>query len=50
MSTADASSSGLGLLTEAELSAALADCRHHLRQPDTSFTLYTVAQVWGRNA
>jgi ubiquinone/menaquinone biosynthesis C-methylase UbiE len=40
---------GRGLLTEAELSAALADCRQHLRQPDTAFTLYTVAQVWGRN-
>lgn len=41
---------GLGLLTDAELSAALTKCRDHLRQPDTSFTLYTVAQVWGRNA
>jgi SAM-dependent methyltransferase len=40
----------LDLLTESELPAALAECRHHLRQPDTSFTMYTVAQVWGRTA
>jgi hypothetical protein len=26
----------------------LADCRAHLRTPGTSFTMYTVAQVWGR--
>ena len=38
----------LGLLTEAELPAVIAACREHLRQPDTSFTMYTVAQVWGR--
>ncbi|MFN7921199.1 MAG: methyltransferase domain-containing protein [Bryobacteraceae bacterium] len=38
----------LGLLTEAELDRALAECREHLRQPGTSFTMYTVAQVWGR--
>jgi SAM-dependent methyltransferase len=38
----------LGLLTEAELQTALAECRQHLRQPDTAFTMYTVAQVWGR--
>ena len=37
-----------GLLTEAEFSSALAECREHLQQADTSFTLYTVAQVWGR--
>jgi SAM-dependent methyltransferase len=37
----------LGLLSEAELSTALVECRSHLRQPDTSFTMYTVAQVWG---
>jgi SAM-dependent methyltransferase len=38
----------LGLLTEADLSTALADCRAHLRRPGTAFTMYTVAQVWGR--
>jgi SAM-dependent methyltransferase len=39
----------LGLVSEAELVAALADCRMHLRQPHTAFTMYTVAQVWGRS-
>jgi len=39
---------GLGLLGEHELAAALADCRSHLAKPGTSFTMYTVAQVWGR--
>jgi SAM-dependent methyltransferase len=38
----------LGLLTEAELPQVLAECRAHLHQPGTSFTMYTVAQVWGR--
>jgi ubiquinone/menaquinone biosynthesis C-methylase UbiE len=38
----------LGLLSESELSVVLAECRDHLRKPDTSFTMYTVAQVWGR--
>lgn len=38
----------LGLMTEAEFPALLAECRRHLRQPDTIFTMYTVAQVWGR--
>ena len=38
----------LGLLSEAELQEALDQCRRHLRQPDTAFTMYTVAQVWGR--
>ena len=38
----------LGLLSEAELTAALAQCRAHLRDPGTVFTMYTVAQVWGR--
>ena len=37
-----------GLLSEAEFSDALDQCRAHLRQPDTAFTMYTVAQVWGR--
>ena len=39
---------GLGLLSESELSEVIAECRNHLHQPDTSFTMYTVAQVWGR--
>jgi SAM-dependent methyltransferase len=38
----------LGLLSESEFSDVLAECRNHLRKPDTSFTMYTVAQVWGR--
>ena len=40
----------LGLLTEGELPTLLAECRDHLQRPDTSFTMYTVAQVWGRTA
>lgn len=38
----------LGLINEADLDAALADCRRHLARPETSFTMYTLAQVWGR--
>jgi SAM-dependent methyltransferase len=38
----------LGLLSDAELLTALAQCRAHLRNPGTVFTMYTVAQVWGR--
>ncbi len=38
----------LGLLSEREFPDLLADCRGHLRQPDMSFTLYAVAQVWGK--
>lgn len=38
----------LGLMSEAELVTALAECRAHLRDPGTVFTMYTVAQVWGR--
>jgi hypothetical protein len=38
----------LGLLSEVELPVLLAQCREHLRQPDTVFTTYTVAQVWGQ--
>jgi SAM-dependent methyltransferase len=38
----------LGLLTEADLASALAACRKHLHDPGTVFTMYTVAQVWGR--
>jgi SAM-dependent methyltransferase len=37
-----------GLMSSAEIDATLADCRRHLCQPDTTFTTYTVAQVWGR--
>lgn len=40
----------LGILTEMDFHAALADCRRHLAKPGTSFTMYTVAQVWGRKA
>jgi len=40
----------LGLLGEGEFEAVLADCRAHLAKPGTSFTMYTVAQVWGRTA
>ena len=38
-----------GLMCDEDLSDALARCRAHLRHQDTSFTMYTVAQVWGRN-
>jgi SAM-dependent methyltransferase len=38
----------LGLLGESDFDAALAECRAHLAKPGTSFTMYTVAQVWGR--
>jgi ubiquinone/menaquinone biosynthesis C-methylase UbiE len=37
----------LKLMSETELSTALAECRAHLRDPGTVFTMYTVAQVWG---
>ena len=40
----------LGLLSESELDVALRDCRAHLAKPATSFTMYTVAQVWGSTA
>jgi hypothetical protein len=39
-----------GLLTEAEIPRLLDECRSHLRNPEVTFTLYTVAQVWGRKA
>ena len=39
---------GGGLMGEADFAGALAECRAHLRDPDTVFTMYTVAQVWGR--
>ncbi len=38
----------LGLLSEAEFPAILAECRQHVRDPGMVFTMYTVAQVWGR--
>lgn len=38
----------LGLIPDSAFAAALEDCRAHLRKPDTIFTMYTVAQVWGR--
>jgi SAM-dependent methyltransferase len=40
----------LGLMSEGDLATALAECRAHLAQPGVSFTMYTVAQVWGRTA
>ncbi len=38
----------LGLLSEDDFPKILAEARQHLQKPDTVFTLYTVAQVWGR--
>jgi SAM-dependent methyltransferase len=35
------------LMTAPELDEALRACRAHLADPDTVFTTYTVAQVWG---
>ena len=40
----------LGLIDEPELSSVLTECRGHLAHPETSFTMYTVAQVWGTKA
>lgn len=39
---------GKGIIGAAELDRALADCRAHLARPDTVFTTYLIAQVWGR--
>lgn len=36
------------LIGEAELESALAACRAHLARPETVFTTYLTAQVWGR--
>jgi ubiquinone/menaquinone biosynthesis C-methylase UbiE len=36
------------LLKPAEFDSAIAECRAHLALPDTVFTSFTVAQVWGR--
>ena|SRR5436190_831058 len=38
----------LGLIADDRLDSALAETRRHLQNPDTVFTLYSVAQVWGR--
>jgi hypothetical protein len=38
----------LGLLSDDEFPKILAEARRHLQKPETVFTLYTVAQVWGR--
>ena len=40
----------LGLVTEAEFPQVLAECRNHLGNSEMTFTMYTVAQVWGRKA
>jgi len=39
---------GKGLIEESELDEALEACRRHLADPDTVFTSYLTAQVWGR--
>lgn len=39
-----------GLLSEAEFLDLMAACRSHLRNPEVSFTLYSVARVWGRTS
>ena len=39
---------GKGLIEESELDEALEACRRHLAHPDTVFTSYLTAQVWGR--
>jgi SAM-dependent methyltransferase len=39
---------GKGLIGPSELDEALEACRKHLACPDTVFTSYLVAQVWGR--
>jgi ubiquinone/menaquinone biosynthesis C-methylase UbiE len=39
---------GKGIIREAELDTALAACRGHLADPDTVFTSFLTAQVWGR--
>lgn len=39
---------GRDIISDAELDRTLAECRAHLSQPETVFTTYLVAQVWGR--
>jgi hypothetical protein len=34
-------------MTETELETSLTECRRHLSDPKSSFTMYAVAQVWG---
>jgi SAM-dependent methyltransferase len=41
---------GRGLMSAEALATSLAECRAHIRDPDTVFTTYLVAQVWGRVA
>lgn len=41
---------GRGLMAEAAFDEAILQCRAHLRNPDTVFTSFIVAQVWGRTA
>ncbi len=36
------------LMTPDALNASIAECRAHLRDRDVSFTLFAVAQIWGR--
>jgi hypothetical protein len=38
----------LGLLSAIDLDTALAACRRHLARPETTFTMFMLAQVWGR--
>ena len=40
----------LDLLNEDDLVTALAECRQHLANPGTAFTMWTLAQVWGWTA
>ena len=37
-----------GLTNSKELDELIAECRNHLADPNTVFTTYLVAQVWGR--
>ena len=39
---------GLGMIDAEELDEAVAGCRAHLADPDTIWTSYLIAQVWGR--
>ncbi len=40
----------LGLISADDLPGVLDRCRAHLAKPGTAFTMYTVAQVWGKKA
>ena len=37
-----------GLTNSKELDGLIAECRNHLADPNTVFTTYLVAQVWGK--